>query len=211
VNEVGGEFLWTPPYTPTLQPIEEFWGGGKNYAAARYKNGRTMKEAVAQLRAGWYGDGAEKKPLPCDRLVAHAVADANRRMGEVGGLTGTMELGVNVLPGAVIFGADGVAKPLPNDMAHPHVEAEDLTRDSDENAAQDAAPPPLELNEDDHLAAISDAQAEGSTVAVDPQVELEAQRPAPPDSPAAAAGRRRPSRGLKRRDWGAAEKQYDDL
>jgi hypothetical protein len=29
VNEVGGEFLWTPPYTPTLQPIEEFWGGGK--------------------------------------------------------------------------------------------------------------------------------------------------------------------------------------
>ena len=21
--------LWTPPYTPTLQPIEEFWGGGK--------------------------------------------------------------------------------------------------------------------------------------------------------------------------------------
>ena len=29
-TELGAEFLWTPPYTPTLQPIEEFWGGGKN-------------------------------------------------------------------------------------------------------------------------------------------------------------------------------------
>ena len=41
-------------------------------------------------------------------------------------------------------------------------------------------------------------------MAVDPHVELAAQRPAPPDSPAAAAGRRpRPSRGLRRRDYGA--------
>ena len=30
MNERGHCILWTPPYTPELQPIELFWAAGKN-------------------------------------------------------------------------------------------------------------------------------------------------------------------------------------
>ena len=39
-------FLWTPPYTPSLQPIEEFWGGAKNYCASQYTHGRKVRECI---------------------------------------------------------------------------------------------------------------------------------------------------------------------
>ena len=52
----GHEILWTPPYVPELQPIELFWGVGKNYAGYSHYKGRTMRETVADLRDGWYGN-----------------------------------------------------------------------------------------------------------------------------------------------------------
>ena len=67
-------FLWTPPYTPTLQPIEEFWGGAKNYCASQYTHGRKVRECIQQLRVGWYGNGGDKPPLPCGKLVERAMA-----------------------------------------------------------------------------------------------------------------------------------------
>ena len=207
VDELGAEFLWTPPYTPTLQPIEEFWGGGKNYVASLYANTRRIKEVVQQLRIGWYGDGDEKQPLPCDRLVAHTIADADRRMKEVGGLTGSMETGVTVVEGTkVITDTAGKVAPLPNDMQTMQQtlpEPVDLTCDDPaESAAGETAQEPLVLDEDEHLAAAATALAEGTAEVVSPDEESAPATTAPPDSPAAAATSRR--RESSRRPGGAA-------
>jgi len=72
----GSFMLWTPPYCPALQPIEEFWGAGKNFAAAHYENDRTMRECIGQLQDGWYGNpdrkdkyGKPKAAVKCGSLV----------------------------------------------------------------------------------------------------------------------------------------------
>ena len=93
--------LWTPPYKPALQPIEEFWGAGKNYSASLYKTDRTMKEVIAQLQAGWYGDdgsgfmnarkNVSKEAVDCGKLVKRSIAEANRMAKEIGGLSGKVE------------------------------------------------------------------------------------------------------------------------
>lgn len=49
--------IWTPPYTPSFQPIELFWQHGKHDTSMMYKGKRSMKEAHEQVRLGWYGDG----------------------------------------------------------------------------------------------------------------------------------------------------------
>ena len=54
------------------------------------------KQCIEKLRAGWYEDGGDKAALPCDELVARAMKDADRRLKEVGGLTGSMATGVSV-------------------------------------------------------------------------------------------------------------------
>jgi hypothetical protein len=48
--------VYTPPYTPTTQPIEKVWGYVKNYVATLYKNGRTMDQLREQTLMGMYGD-----------------------------------------------------------------------------------------------------------------------------------------------------------
>src|ERR1700722_284090 len=39
----GHTLVYTPPYTPTTQPIETVWGYVKNYVATKYENGRKME------------------------------------------------------------------------------------------------------------------------------------------------------------------------
>ena len=70
----GHSIIWTPAYTPWLQPIEtcvlpppppptcaltapacRFWAIGKNYSAKHNTKDRTMKDCITSLRAGWYG------------------------------------------------------------------------------------------------------------------------------------------------------------
>ena len=143
-----------------------------------------MKEVVRQLRIGWYGDGDEKQPLPCDRLVAHTIADADRRMKEVGGLTGSMETGVTVVEGTkVITDTAGKVAPLPNDMQTMQQtlpEPVDLT--CDDPALGESAQEPLVLDEDEHLAAAATALAEGTAEVVSPDEESAPATTAPPDS-----------------------------
>jgi transposase len=67
----GDDWVWTPPYTPTIQPIEIFWGIVKNNAARRYENGRTMRECIEHLREGWYGGEHE----PNLKAFAHVSYD----------------------------------------------------------------------------------------------------------------------------------------
>ena len=83
----GHEILWTPPYSPDLQPIEVFWALGKNHAAYMYYDGRTMKETIRALREGWYGTFDTyapnhfrfRHPVDCEKLwikaLRHATTD----------------------------------------------------------------------------------------------------------------------------------------
>ena len=52
----GHIILWTPPYCYELQPMELYWATGKNHAADLSFQGRKMKQTVADLREGWYGN-----------------------------------------------------------------------------------------------------------------------------------------------------------
>jgi hypothetical protein len=56
MKERGHFILWTPPYCPDLQPIELFWGIGKNWVASFHFGGRSMRQTVDSLRHGWYGN-----------------------------------------------------------------------------------------------------------------------------------------------------------
>jgi DDE superfamily endonuclease len=44
LKQHGHKIVWTPPYSPDLQPIELFWTAGKNHVANNHKFGRKMKE-----------------------------------------------------------------------------------------------------------------------------------------------------------------------
>ena len=122
----GHDILWTPPYVPELQPIELFWGAGKNYAGYAHYTGRTMRETVADLRDGWYSnvhwpaptldpDGNELEnsaaavirknesichlAVNCNALIEVAIKEADKRIGWCAGIEGSVYGGVTVTPG----------------------------------------------------------------------------------------------------------------
>ena len=117
------EILWTPPYVPELQPIEIFWGVGKNYAGYTHYKGRSMRETVADLRDGWYGnvhwpaplydaedneldntalatvrgnDGIRSLPVNCNGLIEIAIKEADKRIAWCPGIKGSVYNGVTV-------------------------------------------------------------------------------------------------------------------
>ena len=81
-----------------------------------------MGDCVAHLREGWYGNVAiGKAAVPRERLIERAKEDADRRMVEVGGLSGSMDAGVQVVGDAKVFSQDDAAtdmsaKPEPWDL-----------------------------------------------------------------------------------------------
>jgi transposase len=115
ITEAGHSIIWTPPYTPELQPIELFWGIGKNYAANKNSNTSRLKDVVTSLRDGWYGnnyifdDNIEnidittgllilnnkiiwrKEPVDCCRLFDHVIKQANKKYIKIcDGIEGTI-------------------------------------------------------------------------------------------------------------------------
>ena len=112
LKDRGHRILWTPPYCPDLQPIELFWAAGKNHAAEKSYTDIKMKETVANLREGWYGnlhrfteqeardpnaciDGDPeqklKNPVNCLRLFEHAIKMANTKFVPLcAGISGTI-------------------------------------------------------------------------------------------------------------------------
>ena len=192
-TQVGAEFLWTPPYCPTLQPIEEFWGAGKNYVASQYFDKRKMKSVIDQLRDGWYGNAAlGKEAVPCHRLIERAMDDADRRMTEVGGLSGSMRTGVTVLEGAEVYTStrgegDPVVQPLATDMRVPVAPITNQQAGADD---------PHVLGEEGYVAAAVSAVMDGSAEQTEAGDEgAGAALNAPPGSPAATASSRRRRRG----------------
>ena len=117
--------LWTPPYTPDLQPIETYWGIAKNRVATRYFAGRTMKETVNQLREGWHGNAhrqlreatetqaAEKpiKAIDCGRLIVKSQEIANNRFipmcnPRLSGTLGNLQIGQSNREGTAMYPID---------------------------------------------------------------------------------------------------------
>jgi hypothetical protein len=109
MKEHGHRVLWTPPYSPDLQPIELFWAAGKNHAASKASAKISMMETVNNLREGWYGNlskydtqlnesqmeedynNIKKYPVDCLKLFNHCVEKANTKFIPLcQGLSGTM-------------------------------------------------------------------------------------------------------------------------
>jgi transposase len=101
LNDRGHEVVWTPPYTPDLQPIELFWAAGKNHVALNSKFGITIKEVIGLLREGWYGKSDEennkldeefrKRAVRCNRLFQHTIKMANDKFVPIcSGINGTI-------------------------------------------------------------------------------------------------------------------------
>lgn len=70
------KLIFTPPYSPQLQPVELFWAHGKAYVAREFFPGRTLGKARDQLRKGFYGDpesrGKGWAAADCGALIGHA-------------------------------------------------------------------------------------------------------------------------------------------
>ena len=104
--------LFTPPYTPDVQPIELFWAAGKNHARACHPgHTRDLEAVVRDLRVGWYGDGGAKRACSCAGLVRTAIAKADARVAADELLSGTIEGGITVAEGCELdIGVDSIGR-----------------------------------------------------------------------------------------------------
>ena len=119
----GHSVLWTPPYSPDLQPIELFWAAGKNHAASLSYTGIKMKETIRNVHEGWYGNLHEfpanaidnnnnqpllhpdnhekraKRPVDCMKLFETSVRMANKKFIpmciRIGGTLGALTIDEN--------------------------------------------------------------------------------------------------------------------
>jgi len=54
-SELGYELIFTPPYTPSLQPIELTWSNMKRYVSEEFAPGRTIPQTRQHIYEGFYG------------------------------------------------------------------------------------------------------------------------------------------------------------
>jgi DDE superfamily endonuclease len=67
MNNSGYDILWTPPYTPSLQPIELLWAKVKGEVARQWRSGRTIKQCREQVESAF----ERVSPEVCSSLVGH--------------------------------------------------------------------------------------------------------------------------------------------
>ena len=87
------ELLYTPPYQPGVQAIERLWAYVKNYVAAQYKTGRTMRELLTQTYAGFYGDSDKHAAVDAAmalRVIRHSWELCDYLIEQDDSLDGTM-------------------------------------------------------------------------------------------------------------------------
>ncbi len=92
--------VYTPPYTPTCQPIEMMWAYIKNYVARKYESKRNMTMLREQTLAGCYGnseDGHEGMTADrCNALINHCQVWMNSFIEQDSALSGNLnQLGGN--------------------------------------------------------------------------------------------------------------------
>ena len=95
------ELIYTPPYTPTCQPIELMWAFVKNYVARKYHTKRNMTELREQTLTGCYGDATGEHegmtPERCKSLIRHSQEWMNMFIEQDSLLSGDIyDLGGNV-------------------------------------------------------------------------------------------------------------------
>jgi transposase len=102
MQEHKHELIYTPPYLPGVQPIERLWGYAKNYVAARYHSGRSMRELIAQTYQGFYGDGDQHAGVDarlCASVIEHSHSFCNHLIEQDDAVSGTIdELATDSLP-----------------------------------------------------------------------------------------------------------------
>jgi len=59
-DELGWKLIFTPPYTPSLQPIEMVWAYVKWWVREAFRPGRNMKRLLFDIQNGFYGCEEEK-------------------------------------------------------------------------------------------------------------------------------------------------------
>jgi hypothetical protein len=55
-DERGWQLIYTPPYTPQVQPIEKVWAYVKNHIASLFTPNRTSSILITQTILAFYGD-----------------------------------------------------------------------------------------------------------------------------------------------------------
>lgn len=74
-DERDWKLIFTPPYTPALQPIEMAWSIVKGYVAKMFIVDRTVEQTRTQIMNGFYGDDAGHEGLTakvCKNLIMHS-------------------------------------------------------------------------------------------------------------------------------------------
>ncbi len=91
----GDTLLFTPPYTPAVQPIELSWAYAKSCVRRKFKFGRTIAETKEHLMDGFYGDGTQEfpgcSPEICKNQIRHSQDECNLLIDEDEQLSGNLE------------------------------------------------------------------------------------------------------------------------
>ena len=95
MDEHGYRLIFTPPYTPQLQPIELLWAYVKNFVARSTSSSSTSESLQQLMRLGFYGDPARNHegvtPALCERLIGHCLKWMNQFIAADEDLDGTVE------------------------------------------------------------------------------------------------------------------------
>lgn len=100
----GHSLIFTPPYTPSVQPIELVWAYVKNYVAKKFRPGRTLEIALDHIHNGFYGDPDDPEvdgitKQRCQDLIRKCIRACNEFVARDDALSGTIhDLHVNNNP-----------------------------------------------------------------------------------------------------------------
>lgn len=86
-EELGWKLIFTPPYTPSLQPIEMVWAYVKWWVREAFRPGRNMKRLLFDIHNGFYGCEEEKGITKAvegvtEERCAKYISKAHRHMNE---------------------------------------------------------------------------------------------------------------------------------
>ena len=134
-NRYEYNLLYTPPYTPTTQPIEKVWGYVKNYVARLYSNGRTIGQLRNQTLTGFYGEIDENHPGVtaefCNDVIEKSHRWCNNFLKEDGVLNGSID--------NVTFNSEMDYNSYMVDLVEDEQKEPLMYEDSAENDPQDAS------------------------------------------------------------------------
>ena len=87
-REYDFEYLFTPPYTPNLQPIETVWAVVKNHVASSFTYGR----AITELKEQTYRSFDKITSDTVSKIIYRkTIPFANSLIEKIEGLEGTID------------------------------------------------------------------------------------------------------------------------